>query len=150
MSYTNLIYHIIFRTRKSVEAIPIEHEDVLYRYIWGVVKEKGGVLYRVGGMPNHIHLCVQLPATLTVADFMRDLKTSASKFLNTKKELFSEFDGWGKSYCALSCSYSSKESVVEYIKKQKRHHLSCAFQDDLQEILKENGVDYNDDYFLKE
>ncbi len=150
MSYTNLLYHIVFRTYDSVNAISVENENLLYRYMWGVVKKKGGVLYRIGGMPDHIHLCVGLPASLAIADFMRELKTSSNKYIKSKRELFPKFSGWGKSYCALTCSYTSKETVVEYIKNQKRHHLSCAFQDELRELLAENGVDYNDDYFMKE
>lgn len=150
MSYTNLIYHIIFRTRKSVDAISVEHENFLYRYIWGIVKGKGGVFYRVGGMPDHIHLCVQLPSTLAVADFMRDLKTSTSKFISTKKDLFPKFDGWGKSYCALTYSNSEKGSIVEYIKNQKVHHKTGAFPDELRSILQENGIVYSEEFFMKE
>ena len=75
MAYINLLYHIVFRPKNSVSVIPIEKEEMLYRYIWGVIKHKDGVLYRIGGMPDHIHLLVQLPATVAIAHFVRDLKT---------------------------------------------------------------------------
>lgn len=35
MSYTRLIYHVIFRTKQGVYAINEAHEALLYRYIWG-------------------------------------------------------------------------------------------------------------------
>lgn len=35
MSYTRLIYHVIFRTKHGVYAINEAHEALLYRYIWG-------------------------------------------------------------------------------------------------------------------
>ena len=63
---------------------------------------------------------------------------------------FPMFEGWRSEYFAATCSIRDKDAIIEYIKNQKRHHLSCAFQDELRELLAENGVDYNDDYFMKE
>ena len=53
MSYTNLIYHLVFRPRSSAPVISLEHAEGLYRYIWGFVKEKGALLYRIVGMEDH-------------------------------------------------------------------------------------------------
>ncbi|OOH87399.1 hypothetical protein BMT54_09830 [Pasteurellaceae bacterium 15-036681] len=44
MSYTNLLYHIVFRTMGSVLAITEEHETELYRYIWSFAQYKRCVL----------------------------------------------------------------------------------------------------------
>ena len=81
MSATVIIYHIVFRPKNSRPVIDIAHEECLYRYIWRYVTEKKGFLHAVGGMPDHIHMLVELPANIAVADFVRDLKTSTSKFL---------------------------------------------------------------------
>ena len=69
MSYTRLFYHIIFRTKHGVHAINEENEQVLYRYIWGFVKEHSSILYRINGMPDHLHLFVELHQTISVAEF---------------------------------------------------------------------------------
>ena len=148
MSYTQLIYHIVFRTKSSVPSLVVEHEQDLYRYIWGFIKNKGCILFRIGGMPDHIHLLVQLPPTLAVSDFMRDLKTATHHYMAVHKELFPAFCGWGKSYCALSCSSKEKDRVVNYIKNQKSHHQKKTFQEEVLELLRENGMDTT--YFLKE
>ncbi|CAM2933353.1 transposase IS200 like family protein [Glaesserella parasuis 174] len=74
MSYTRLLYHIVFRTKYGLPTIVEEHEEILYRYIWGYVKEQGVVLYRINGMPDHLHLFVELKATINVADFVKHLK----------------------------------------------------------------------------
>ena len=112
MSYTKLLYHIVFRPRKSQPVITESHEKMLYRYIWGIVQTKGGVLHRIGGMPDHIHLFVGLPPTLSLSGFMHDLKISTHRFLRAHPEEFPDFEAWGKSYCALTCSDSAKEHVV--------------------------------------
>ncbi len=150
MSYTRLLYHIVFRPKDSVPAIAVEHEECLYRYVWGFVKSKGCVLYRIGGMPDHIHMLVQMPPSLAVADFMRDLKTSSSIFMRDEHDKFPLFCGWGKSYCALTCSASAKDRVVEYIKGQKEHHKKTGFREELLSLLEESGVDVDIRYFLIE
>jgi hypothetical protein len=44
MSYYNLLYHVIFRTKYSIPAIDIAWEKELYTYIWGFIKNKGSKL----------------------------------------------------------------------------------------------------------
>ena len=148
MAYINLLYHIVFRPKNSVSVIPIEKEEMLYRYIWGIVKHKNGVLYRIGGMPDHVHILVQLPATIAVADFVRDLKTSTSVYLKENKDSFPKFDGWAKSYCALTYSYNEKDAIINYIKNQKGHHKKVSFRDELLEMLRESGVEVDMKYFM--
>ena len=150
MSYTHLLYHIVFRPKDSVPAIPIEYEEFLYRYIWGFLKSKNCVLYRIGGMPDHIHLLVQLPPMLAVSDFMRDLKTATHLHMKGEKEKFPLFNGWGKSYCAFSCSLLGKDKIIDYIKNQKVHHQKVSFQDELLKLLVANGIEVDRRYFLKE
>ncbi len=52
MSYTRLLYHIVFRTKRSKNTIQEEHEKELYAYIMGITNNKKSKLYRIGGMPN--------------------------------------------------------------------------------------------------
>ena len=151
MSYTRLLFHIVFRTKHSIPAINMEHENELYRYIWGYIKNKDCILYRIGGMPDHIHMLIQIRATILLSDFMRDLKTATSKYLQEPcREAFPMFSGWGKSYCAISCSPMEKDSVVDYIKGQKVHHKKTSFQEELLKIFSENNIDDNVENFLKE
>lgn len=150
MSYTRLLYHIVFRPKNSIPAITEKHEECLYRYIWGFIKRNNGVLYRINSMPDHIHLLVQLPPTQSLSDFMRDLKTATNKYINEEKDKFPLFCGWGKSYCAFSCSASDIADISNYIKAQKEHHKRINFYDELLKILNECGINVDMKYFLKE
>ena len=140
MSYNRLLYHIVFRTKHSLPAITEAHEKRLYSYIWGYVRNNDCVLHRIGGMPDHIHLLVQLPTTLAVSDFMRVLKTSTNKWLVERHDEFPLFDGWGKSYCAITCSYSERNRIAEYISNQKMHHRRFNFMEELQAIFQKNSI----------
>ena len=149
MSYSQLLYHIVFRTHSSTPAITIAHEDMLYRYVWGIVKGKDGILYRIGGMPDHIHMLVQLPPTVAVADFVRDVKVASNIFLKEHPVEFPHFRGWGTSYCALTYSRQEKDMIVNYIMSQKEHHKRVSFQDELAALLQEQGIAYDKEYFLR-
>ena len=140
MSYRQLFFHIIFRPKNSEAVIVQEHEKTLYRYIWGYTKEKGAILFRIGGMPDHIHMFVELPATICVSDFVRDLKVSTHKFMQSEKEKFPKFKGWAKSYCALTYSINEKDKIVNYIKGQKEHHKKFSFSDEYLALLLDNGI----------
>ena len=59
-----------------------------------------------------------------------------------RKHSGSNFDGWAKSYCALSYSIREKDMVVNYIKNQKEHHKRVSFKDELLELLRESGVEW--------
>ena len=148
MSYTHLLYHIVFRPKSSESVINTEHENDLYRYIWGVVKQKNCILYRIGGMPDHIHLLVQLRPNITLADFVRDLKVATNIFMTGHKDMFPFFNGWGREYCALTCSAKDKNSVVDYIKNQKIHHRVMSFKEELAEIFKAIGNEANLKHFF--
>ena len=149
MSATVLIYHIVFRPKNSRPVIDIANEEILYRYIWRFVTDKGGVLYAVGGMPDHLHILVELPPTIALAVFMRDLKTSTSKFIKYNATLFPYFEQWAKGYFAETHSLSQKDTIRKYIKGQKQHHTKMSFGDELRQMYIECGLPI-DQYFLKD
>ena len=149
MSYTQTFYHIVLRTHWSIPAIVEEHARELYSYMHGFINNKGARLYRIGGMPDHIHLFVSLPATLAMSKFVQELKIATSKWLKENPH-FPLFDGWTKEYAGFSCSLLDKGRIVGYIAKQKKHHHSVAFADEYRALLVENGVEIKEEYFLKD
>lgn len=83
MSYTNLLYHIIFRTKDSLKTINLVNAPLLYNYIFGICRNKNCKLYRIGGVTDHIHIFAGLPPTLCVSDFVKLIKTESNKFMKT-------------------------------------------------------------------
>ncbi|MBR4621611.1 MAG: IS200/IS605 family transposase [Salinivirgaceae bacterium] len=149
MSYTRFLYHIVFRTKCSLNTIPESHEKDLYAYILGLVNNKNAVLYRIGGMPNHIHMLVDLPPMLSVASFMQELKIATSKWLKTNSE-FPNFQGWAEGYAAFTYSLKEKETVINYIKNQKEHHKVETFESEYRRFIEESGIQIDEKYFLKD
>jgi len=98
-------------------------------------------------MPDHIHMLVELPANIAVADFVRDLKTSTSKFLTYNHSLFPYFERWARGYFCETHSLSQKNVIKQYIKGQKAHHTKLSFKDELKNIYIQCGLPI-DQYFL--
>ncbi|MBQ9654951.1 MAG: IS200/IS605 family transposase [Prevotella sp.] len=150
MSYTNLIYHIVFRPHGSRPVIVEAHEKELYAYILGFCRAKGCVLYRIGGMPDHIHMLVSINQSISVSDFVRELKVSTNKFIKQNREHFPDFTKWAEGYCAISYNFRDKDMIYNYIKNQKEHHKRVGFYDELKQMCQENGINIDDMYFLKD
>ena len=149
MSYTNLVYHIVFRTYRSVPSIEEAHERELYAYIYGYISRHNGVLYRAGGMPDHIHILVSLPPELAVSEFVRGLKYATNKWLK-ENPAFPAFSGWGEGYAAFSYSKDQIPIVKQYIINQKEHHHQVSFAEEYRKFILENGGIIDEKYFLKD
>ena len=150
MSYTLLLYHIVFRTKSSIPALSPDHEAEFYSYVWGIIKNKKSVLYRIGGMPDHIHILMDLHPSLALSDFMRELKTSTNSWMKAHWQEFPLFRGWGDGYAAFSYSLSEKETIINYIANQKQHHTIVSFADEYRRFIEANGCKVDEQYFLKD
>src|SRR5438132_7851881 len=80
-SLTNLLIHAIFSTKDRAPVIRPEFQDNLFRYMGGIVRQIGGKALIVGGTADHVHILLELPATLAVADAMRLVKTNSSRWV---------------------------------------------------------------------
>lgn len=69
---------IVFSTKYRKPGLSIEHEDELYKYIWGIVKNKSCKLCRINGMPDHIHLFTDLYPFVSLSSFVKDIKVSGN------------------------------------------------------------------------
>ena len=115
----------------------------------GIVNNFKGKLYRVGGMPDHVHLFVSLPATLALASFVKELKVSSSKWMKANPN-FPRFTGWSQEYAGFSYGLRDKDMIVNYIKRQKEHHKQESFADEYRRFIEAGGERINEEYFLKD
>ena len=147
MSYTHLVYHIVLRTHRSIPAIVEEHERELYAYIMGYVNNHKGKLYRIGGMPDHVHMLLSIPPEIAVSEFVRGLKYATSAWLKQNPK-FPFYDGWGDGYAAFTYSKDQIAVVKQYIMNQKEHHKVVTFADEYRKFILDNGGAINEKYFL--
>ena len=100
-----------------------------------------GTIITVGGIPDHVHLVVRLPTSLSVADVVRTVKANSSKWMN---ERFATMKfGWQRGYGAFSVSHSALPAVVNYVRNQERHHRGLSFEEELTILLTKHGIDFD-------
>jgi putative transposase len=145
-SYRQILFHLIFRTKDNEKTIVQEHSKELYAYIMGFIRNQNGFLYRINGMEDHLHILCDLHPQLALADYMRDMKTSTSKWLKTNGN-FPKFNGWAEGYAALTYSWREKDMIINYIKNQQEHHRKISFKDELRQLLNEQGVEIDERFF---
>jgi putative transposase len=145
-SYRQILYHLIFRTRAGQRTLSVEDNSELYAYIGGIIKNKKCHLYRINGMPDHIHILSDLHPNIALADLMRDIKTSTSFWLKGNS-MYPKFNGWASGYAALTYSMKEKDRLIEYIKNQQVHHRRVAFEKEYRKFIIEAGIQIDERFF---
>ncbi|CAD7816429.1 hypothetical protein CHRY9390_03167 [Chryseobacterium aquaeductus] len=144
-TFRQIYYHIVFSTKHRKPVLSIEHEDQLYKYIWGIVKNKNCKLYRINGMPDHIHLFTDLHPAVSLSSFVKDIKVSSNLWIK-QSGLFPDFEEWQTGYGAFTYSEREKDMIMSYIKNQKEHHKNESFEVEYKNLLKSNRVEFDEKY----
>lgn len=140
-TYRQIFYHIVFGTKQRSPVINEKNESELYRYIWGILKNKKCKLYRINGMPDHIHIFCDLHPSVSLSNLIKDIKVATNLWMK-ESGLFPEFDGWQEGYGAFTSSVKEKETTINYIKNQKEHHKHESFEDEFKKLLAEQTIEF--------
>lgn len=73
------LMHFVWSTYERREWIVEFWEDQLYAYIGGIARNKNATLIAAGGMPDHLHVLVSLPPTISVSDMANAFKSNSSR-----------------------------------------------------------------------
>ncbi len=149
MSYCTLYYHIVLSTYRRQQTINIANERKLYAYIYGILKNMEATVLRIGGMPDHVHILVALPAKHSLSYVVQQLKVSSSNWLKGNND-FPYWDHWSNGYAAFSIGRTELDMVRNYIINQKEHHVSEQFADECRRLIIEYGGTIDEKYFLKD
>lgn len=142
MSYTQILYHIVFATYSRTPCLQVENRPKLFEYIWGILKNKNCHMYQINGVEDHVHILCSVHPGLSLSSLAKDIKVASSAYIN-KENLFPDFTNWQEGYGAFSCSYKDKESIIRYIQHQEEHHREVTFIEEFEGMLKAAGVDYD-------
>ena len=144
-SLSNVIVHIVFSTKDRVPFIDKDISAKLNAYLAVVTRDHGCEAYRVGGMPDHVHLAVRLSRTITQADLLQEIKKESSKWIKKQGPDYSQF-AWQKGYGCFSISQSQLDQLIAYICNQEKHHKTMTFQDEFRKLLEKYKVEFDERY----
>jgi REP element-mobilizing transposase RayT len=143
-THLSLHYHLIFSTKDRIAYLQSDWRGRLHTNMGGIVRDLGGVPESIGGVEDHVHLLIGLRAMHCLADVLREIKSSSSKWVHEemRKPLFS----WQEGYGAFTVSPTQIKGLKNYIANQEKHHHKKTFQEEYLEFLKASGVEYDENY----
>ena len=143
-TFTCLRYHIVFSTKNRVPSIRPEWQERLWQFMAGTVTNLKGRTYQIGGIADHVHCLVSVHQTMSISNFVRDLKANASGWIHSE---FGDKDfWWQEGYAAFTVSQSLAEIVQRYILNQDEHHRTMTFQQEYLALLQRHEIEYNEKY----
>jgi REP element-mobilizing transposase RayT len=108
----------------------------------GILKNNQGDLLEIGGMPDHVHLLVELKHLDKFSHVIRDIKASSSMWVHKNYPQFKDFS-WQEGYGSFSVSFSALDSVKQYIHNQVKHHATISFEEEYCKFLKCHKIQYD-------
>lgn len=148
-TYSQIYIQIVFAVKNRDCLINSDHKEELYKYITGIVQNKGHKLIAINGTNNHIHILIGMLPKDSLSSLAKEVKRCSSMFINEKKWSKGRFE-WQAGYGAFSYSHSQIIKVVEYIENQEEHHRKRTFRDEYIELLKKFNVEFNEKYIFEE
>lgn len=115
------------------------HLARIFQYIGGIIRSLSGCAFIVGGRPDHIHILTTVPASKSMADFVRDIKSNTTKWVKDLDAQYKTF-AWQEGYAAFSVSESNKNKVIAYIANQAEHHKVHSAQEEFDIFLRKHGI----------
>lgn len=99
----------------------------------------------VGGIEDHVHVLLSLPATMPLSKAVQLLKGGSSKWIHDTFPMHRDF-AWQEGYGAFSVSISGVEETKDYIANQEVHHRTKTFEDEFVAFLKRHRIEYDERY----
>jgi putative transposase len=137
--------HMVWSTKRRKRLIHSQWSERLHAYMASVIKAKNGKLIKVNSEPDHIHLYVSMPSTISIAALINACKSNSTRWIRQtfpNRKWFS----WQEGYGAFSVSRSQEQAVIEYIRNQHEHHKKVDFQQEFLEMLHRHGIEYDPKY----
>jgi len=139
---TRILIHLVFSTRDRMPLITPDVRGKLYEYIRGIVHRKEASLFEIGGVPDHVHILVQIDPTMPLSGLVQNIKGGSSRWVKAHSKSFY----WQRGYGAFSVSESNRLVVERYIQNQETHHARHTFQSEFIQLLKRHGVPYEEEH----
>jgi putative transposase len=144
-TFYSINVHYVFSTKNRLPFITAAMKERLWAFMGGIARENHMKALRIGGMPDHMHLLIAMPSTLSIAKGIQLIKGASSAWVHATFPVMSDF-AWQEGYGAFSVSVSQLADTVAYIENQEEHHRVKSFQDEYRAFLQKHGIAYEEKY----
>jgi len=144
-THVNCLLHVVFSTKNRAPLIAPTWRPRLHGFLSSVAADRKFPAVIVGGVEDHVHLLMSLPADRAICDCARLLKGTSSKWANDQFFPDRGF-AWQEGYGAFAISPSLLDATVAYIENQEEHHRTRTFQEEYREFMKRQGITGDERY----
>lgn len=148
-TYSQIYIHVTFSVKRHLPLLSKQWREELFKYITGITTSKKEILMQVNGVEDHIHILLCIKPTSVLSDIVRDIKANSSRFINERSWVKGKFE-WQEGFGAFSVGHTQVGMVVNYIRNQEEHHRTKTFKEEYLQLLKENEIDYKEEYAFDE
>jgi len=133
--YSEIHLHMVWHTKLSRPLLTEQIEPLAHRALRHKIVDWPGVfVHEIGGTATHVHLAVTITPTLTVSEFIGQLKGGSSHDVNQQAGHGSKVLEWQPGYGVVSFGSKDLDWVKAYIAKQKEHHATGQVYERLERI----------------
>ncbi len=148
-SLANILLHAVWSTKDRFAFLSNKPlRDELHRYLGGISARLDCPTLIVGGVADHVHILLRLARTITVADWVKEMKRASTVWLidqAPRDPMLSQFH-WQSGYGIFSVSESKTDDVRAYNANQEEHHAQHTFQDEYRRFLQAHRIEWEEKY----
>ena len=133
---------MVFSTKDRERCLAPEIRPRIWSYLGGIGRENNIDILVVGGYEDHCHLLISLPSTLSIAQTVRLLKGSSSRWISQAFPQL-QFFLWQPGYGAFGIGISQIKKTIEYINNQEEHHKHQSFKDEYVGFLNHHHIAFD-------
>ncbi len=145
-SYVSSLFHCAFSTKGRGDRSSADLQSRLWPFLGGIARENGMKALIVGGVDDHVHVLLSLPATIAVAKAIQLIKGGSSKWIHDTFPQHARLLLGRRDTAHSVIGISQMEQTVAYIQSQKEHHRTKTFQEEFVSFLKRHGIQYDERY----
>src|SRR5262249_1683942 len=136
-TYTSLHYHVVFSTKKRQPFLVDATRERLFSYLGGIARENGMKALEIGGVADHVHLLLSIPASLAVSKAVQLIKGASSHWLKATFPNMIDF-AWQDGYAVFTVSQSQLDEVRAFDPSRsiiERKHLLRSIERSWHDII---------------
>jgi putative transposase len=133
--YSEINLHIVWHTKNSSPLLTPTVEPLAHRLLKKRIIDTPEVfVHAIGGTETHLHLAVTVPPTLTISEWIGQLKGGTSHDVNQQMGKRQKVVQWQTGYGVVSFATGDLDWVKSYIRNQREHHGRGTVHDRLERI----------------
>jgi putative transposase len=119
-SRAEVFVHVVWSTWDRLPLLGTGVREQVFAAIQAECGRMGADVVAIGGVEDHVHLLVRLPATVALATLVKQVKGSTSHLVN--HAILPRAFKWQGGYAAFSVSRRAVPAVRDYVPRQEEHH----------------------------